>query len=105
MGWPASEQQQKLQAVATAAAELLAKEDYQSAAARYLEVLNVAQDPSMRKPALAGLKVCQRELAREVAPQWVEAVMTDATGGDATSIFQELASKHPTNASLRLHAR
>jgi len=104
MGWKKTPEAAALEKTLAEAADLNAAEKYLEADEKFRNVLDKSNDPTVRKAAAAGLKVCQRELARSVAVPWQEAVMLDATGASgADTKFKEILSAHPTNASAKLH--
>ncbi len=104
MGWAKTEAAIALDKTLAEAADSSAAEAYNDADEKYRKVLAESKDSTLWKTAAAGMKVCQRELARGIAVPWSEAVMLEATGtAGAQPKFEEVLSAHPTNASVKLH--
>ena len=106
MGWKKRPEILALEATLAEAADLSASESYAEAIERYRTVFDDAPEPTLRKTSAAGLRLCERELARTVAVSWNEAVLLEATGkNNAKAKFEEVLSQHPTNPSARLHVQ
>ena len=104
MGWKKTPAAVALEKALAEATELNAAQKYVEADKKFRKVLKETQDPAVRKAALAGLTVCQRELARTVAVSWHEAIMLEATGQPGSQAkFEEVLSAHSTNPSAKLH--
>jgi len=104
MDWKKRPEVLALESSLAKAADLGASENYTEAIKHYRQVFDQSNDVTLRKTAAAGLRLCERELARGVAVPWSEAVVQEATGQPgAKAKFEEILSKHPTNPSAALH--
>ncbi|MBA2320037.1 MAG: FHA domain-containing protein [Deltaproteobacteria bacterium] len=108
MGWPLSPAGEKMAATAQDAASLQSRAEYGAAAARWTEVLKGSSDPVLVMTADAGRLACRRELARQIAVAWADAVRADAFGEpNANALLVGVAKAWPENPStqLRLNSR
>lgn len=107
MGWEPTDEMVAREKAAEDAAQALATERYGEAVDKYQLVLEGSRQSSERVQALAGLKTCRRELARNVAVDWRKAVMAWALGNEAAAKagFESVLKEDPTNPSALLQPR
>lgn len=89
------------------AAAALSTEDYAAAAKDYELVLAGSTEADERIQALASLKTCRRELARQVSAEWSAAALAEGLGDaeGAAAAFERVKAVDPANPCARLQPR